>query len=445
MNKKWLIAGSAALLSTTIAVGAFSAETIKPVGKEVASLPNHIFDVETSPAPISVKPAKSYTRIVSSPVSKEYELPEAMPDDPLLRTQMQALFKENSFAERENYVNLPKPPIGNYKPGMQRVYLTQQELDKHLPDNGMKYPNAITGISKDKDGRYYIDVLSEPSQELIDWAQTYNKKIPGYQDALLSLAGYENMVLNQNYVNAKWWKEIRSRIEENLKAYEEWFFSGNESNSPETPVQEPDTKVQPFTYEIVNPAKIEFGAKGFIRELGGFSFWKVSDGYMLIIGRGQQGSSGYGIKINSIEEDDTGKITINVEESNPEPDMAYECVVTYPAIYIKVNTDNQNASFTVINQNGKEYPYYAENEFIVTATVNDIFYDTKTDIPHFLTAVPDRKDEMIGKYFEDAVRFNFYSSVSYDEIRSLKEGDKVKITYAIGGSRYYAKSVEKIN
>lgn len=445
MNKKWLIASSAALLSTTIAVGAFSADTIKPVGKEVTSMPNHIYNIETSIAPISVKPTTPYTKLVSSPENKEYELPKDMPDDPLLRAQMQTLFKENSFAERENYIHLPKPPIGNYKPGIQRVYLTQQELDKHLPDNGMKYPNAITGISKDKDGHYYIDVLSEPSQELIDWAQMYNKKIPGYQDALMSLAGYENMVLSQNYVNEKWWKEIRAKIEENLKAYEEWFFSGNESNIPETPTQKPNTKVKPFTYEIVNPAKIEFGAKDFIREAGGFSFWKVSDGYMLIIGRGQQGSPGYGIKIDSIEEDDTGKITINVKESYPEPDRAYVCVVTYPTIYIKINTDNPNASFTVTNQNGKEYPYYAENEFIVTATVNEIFYDPKTDIPYFLMAVPDSKDEMVGKYFEDAVRFNFNSSVSYDKIRSLKKGDKVKITYEIGGSSYYAKSVEKIS
>lgn len=150
------------------------------------------------------------------PIKYDSVIIGTVPDDPKIQAEVKYIL--NIFAFAENYKSVPKPPVGDWKPGVRRIYLTDEEV-KQVPVKGIPYGEAMV---KDTQGKYYTEVNNQPPKELIEWSERYNMKIPQWN--VPSLKSYENMVLSQQYVNTDWWVELRGEIEINLKAYEKWFF-----------------------------------------------------------------------------------------------------------------------------------------------------------------------------------------------------------------------------
>lgn len=86
----------------------------------------------------------------------------------------------------------------------------------------------------------------------------------------------------------------------------------------------------------------------------GYYYWQQEDGsYLILISAGEKSSGGYGIEVDTVE-DNEGKTVISVLETEPAPDTMSIQILTYPYVLIKVAgvTDQ----FLVRDQNQTEYP-----------------------------------------------------------------------------------------
>lgn len=237
MNKKQFIAGGvAAVITTSLAVGVFAADTIKPYNKNYNTINKTAFvaPVNQNSGTLSavyeptleqriysnekIMHTEPLQPIISSAPINDNVIIGAVPNIPSVQAQVKGILDMFSFAE--NYSNLPLPPIADWRPKTTRIYLTDEEIRK-IPEYGIPYGEAA---NKDENGRIYAVVQNEPPQELWEWVEKYNMKIPRIN--VPSLNSYENMMLNLIYLNSKWWLDLKAEIESNLEAYEKWFFNG---------------------------------------------------------------------------------------------------------------------------------------------------------------------------------------------------------------------------
>lgn len=130
--------------------------------------------------------------------------------------QAKELLSLYSWAEKENYEKLPKPPVGNWRLDSKRIYLTDEEV-RNIPVKGIPYGEA--GYTDDQ-GRVYTIVGIAPPKEVIDWISKYNAKIPGYNapGSKVFESPVEPLPDNDSI------KEASQHIYNNIKAYENWIF-----------------------------------------------------------------------------------------------------------------------------------------------------------------------------------------------------------------------------
>ena len=137
-----------------------------------------------------------------------------------LQRELKALRDEYSWLETVEYTNLPNPPKTDWRSGIKRIYLTDEEI-KQIPAKGIPYGEA--GF-KDQQGRIYTIVSNPPSQVLIEWAEKHNVKIPGY--GLTTAESFKGMLENPEYkTEFEEVKQLRQEILENIEIYEAWFFN----------------------------------------------------------------------------------------------------------------------------------------------------------------------------------------------------------------------------
>ena len=76
------------------------------------------------------------------------------------------------------------------------------------------------------------------------------------------------------------------------------------------------------------------------------------DGYHLLISLGERSTSGYGIKVKAVE-DNEGKTLVYVEETKPGKDTMTAQVITYPYTVIKIKGVTPNIK--IVEEKGKAY------------------------------------------------------------------------------------------
>ncbi|MCX7708404.1 MAG: hypothetical protein N2484_00990 [Clostridia bacterium] len=122
-----------------------------------------------------------------------------------------------SWANRENYIHLPKPPVGDWRPGNNKVFLTAKEIEQ-IPLKGVPYGETTY---TDEKGRVFTLVPVEPPKELIEWAGKYNAKIPGWNAPSGKI--FDHPV--DSIEKSGFWKEASIKISNNIKEYEKWFYN----------------------------------------------------------------------------------------------------------------------------------------------------------------------------------------------------------------------------
>ncbi|MBN1624593.1 MAG: protease complex subunit PrcB family protein [Clostridia bacterium] len=86
---------------------------------------------------------------------------------------------------------------------------------------------------------------------------------------------------------------------------------------------------------------------------GGFYYWVDSEGtYTVFIGLGERPTSGYEIKVLSVE-DNEGKTNITVEETKPAEDDMVAQVITYPYTVVQMKGITNN--FNITDTKGTEF------------------------------------------------------------------------------------------
>ena len=88
------------------------------------------------------------------------------------------------------------------------------------------------------------------------------------------------------------------------------------------------------------------------KDFKGYYHTEIDNDDYLIVFAGSKSSSGYGIDIVSVREEDE-KIKVVVSESVPKKDMSYLTVITYPFATIKFKSDIKD--FIVVDSFGNEY------------------------------------------------------------------------------------------
>lgn len=87
----------------------------------------------------------------------------------------------------------------------------------------------------------------------------------------------------------------------------------------------------------------------------GYHYWQQEDGsYLILISAGEKNTGGYGIEVESVE-DNEGKTVISVVETEPDSDSMTIQILTYPYVLIKVA--GVSDQFLVKDQNQTEYPF----------------------------------------------------------------------------------------
>lgn len=64
----------------------------------------------------------------------------------------------------------------------------------------------------------------------------------------------------------------------------------------------------------------------------------LGDKTYVLIARGATGHAGYGIEVLDIKEND-GKLLVEAKYTEPDPDMAYAMVISYPFVLLEIETD----------------------------------------------------------------------------------------------------------
>lgn len=114
--------------------------------------------------------------------------------------------------------------------------------------------------------------------------------------------------------------------------------------------------VNKINFEVVDVSTLSEQLQNEIEALKqqrGYEFWLQEDGsYYILISSGEKSTGGYGIEVNSIE-DNEGRTIIAVTETAPGADEMTAQMITYPFVVIKASgiTDN----FMINDQNQNEY------------------------------------------------------------------------------------------
>lgn len=182
----------------------------------------------------------------------------------------------------------------------------------------------------------------------------------------------------------------------------------------------------------------------------GYQFWKQEDGsFLIFISAGEKNTGGYGIEVESIE-DNEGKTIILVKETEPaEGDMTIQ-VITYPFVVVKASgiTDQ----FMIRDQNQYEYTIINLDEISVEDSddlaggtmlrVEDGGIDYSQPVTGVYVGQIDNNS--IEVLVEDT-NLAFFAIDITQYLKGIEEGDKIEITAEISPSdQIIVKNISKV-
>jgi hypothetical protein len=114
--------------------------------------------------------------------------------------------------------------------------------------------------------------------------------------------------------------------------------------------------VNKINFEVVDVSTLSEQLQNEIEALKqqrGYEFWLQEDGsYYILISSGEKSTGGYGIEVNSIE-DNEGRTVIAVTETAPGADEMTAQIITYPFVVVKASGITEN--FMISDQHQNEY------------------------------------------------------------------------------------------
>jgi hypothetical protein len=230
------------------------------------------------------------------------------------------------------------------------------------------------------------------------------------------------------------------------------IIDGNDEGTNEEPSNQGIT-VNQINFKVIDSSTLLEELRNEIEILKlqkGYQFWKQDDGsFFILISAGEKNTGGYGIEVESIE-DNEGKTIVSVKETEPaEGDMNLQAL-TYPFVVVKASEITDQ--FMIRDQDQNEYTLINLDEISVEDP-NNLAGGTRLSadeggIDYSKPIIGVYKGQMDNNSIEVLVDDTYVAFFAIDitqYLKGIEEGDTIEITAEVSPSdQIVVNNIEKV-